>query len=208
MKELSWPAASSLPSAPCKARSRRSRFQPPEVTAATRQPPVLNWEGGDRAAPAPSLTLQTRASWSCRSLMVVFLELSTSCKGRRGIRQRLSGPGGHHPARSEPALPRNSRPQAEVRDRDLPDQHHKRQHSPAIIVCLAARRGRRQHLLRQHRPAVAAPGELQGKRLPEKTLEAAEQRNSSTPAAVGELDAVTPSQECVFLPAAVAPASR
>lgn len=55
---------------------------------------------------------------------------------------------------------------------------------------------------------VAAPGELQGERLPEKMLEAAEQRNSRTPAAVGELDAVTPSQECVFLPAAVAPTSR
>lgn len=45
--------------------------------------------GGRRAAPALSLTLQTRASWSCRSWMVAFLELSTSCKGRRRVRQRL-----------------------------------------------------------------------------------------------------------------------
>lgn len=47
-----------------------------------------------RTPAALSLTLQTRASWSCRSLMVAFLELSTSCKGTRHVRQPLPSPGG------------------------------------------------------------------------------------------------------------------
>lgn len=40
-------------------------------------------------------------------------------------------------------------------------------------------------LLQQHHPAAAAPPELQGARLPQ----AAERRNSGTPAAAGEPDA-------------------
>lgn len=35
--------------------------------------------------PDPLLTLQTRASWNCSSSMVVFLELSTSCKGNGAL---------------------------------------------------------------------------------------------------------------------------
>lgn len=45
--------------------------------------------GGARGGPSPPLTLQTRASWSCSSLMVAFLESRTSCKGKQGVKQRL-----------------------------------------------------------------------------------------------------------------------
>lgn len=78
--------------------------------------------------------------------------------------QLAAQPGRRPPPRPRGAsAARDSQPWAEARPRELPDQEHERQLSPATsISCPAASGGGRQHLLPQHLPAATAPRELQG----------------------------------------------
>lgn len=103
-----------------------SSCSPSSAQASTKPHPQMPHPHGSYTSPGllPALTLQTLASWICRSWMVAFLELSTSCKegevgmrllcpalgtrwpcrGGRGMAEHTRQQGlaaGHHPAPSE-----------------------------------------------------------------------------------------------------------
>lgn len=100
---------------------------------------------------------------------------------QRCTQQGLAG--SHQPVLPEPALPGT----ASTKGQGPPAPTPQVPAQPCRHLCLSARGTQQQHLLWYHRLAIAAPGGLQRERLPEKMPEAAEQKNSRTPAAVGQL---------------------